>query len=270
MGMLIYDALVLTRIAAELPPGGRILTLGVPSLNFSAKDYKGATLPTSGQWDYKTFFTALGFKEIDALDISSYEGANIVGDLNDPNLADMVGYRYDLVYDCGTLEHIFDAPTALRTINRLIKIGGVVAHSTPANGFMDHGFWQVSPDLFRTFYRAAGFDILTSALFVLGEHSVALPADQNIYRQHGRRYLIENAPEAIAVFAARKRQDVSDINVALQDYYCQMHSGATDSATVAFFLPFGSPSRAKMFRNPFLRTPLQILRLVRKLLRRSR
>jgi hypothetical protein len=250
MGLLTYDALVLAKVAATIGHRGSILTLGVPTLNFRSEDFVRQLVdypelekraPPSWKFDNQAgFFAGLGFSEIDALDISNYEGANIIGDLNDPDLGGRIGKTYDLIYDSGTIEHIFDAPTALRTLSDLIKVGGAIVHATPANGFMDHGLWQVSPDLFRTFYRAAGFTVLTSAVFVFAETPYAMRADRNIYREHGRKYIVEKFPEAIAVFAAVKRKQVSSVSIDMQDYYKSMHDDAVSEDVSSFFLEFGT------------------------------
>ncbi len=251
MGMLLYDALVLDEVARTTGKTGNCLTLGVPTLNFSNETYndhlKSTTQPLrsdSSRAPFTTaaeFFATLGFGQVSSLDISNYEGADIVDDLNDPSLPERVRTNFDLVYDSGTLEHIFDAPTALRSIARLVSIGGAIVHSTPANGFMDHGFWQVSPDLYRTFYAKAGFEILTSALFVFDADPYVIRADQNIYRTHGRKYITRMAPEAILVFAAIKVHEGDLGPITMQDYYAQMNVQATAIRQSRFFIPFGVP-----------------------------
>jgi len=124
MGMLMYDALVLKRASQDIATKQSCLTLGVPTLNFTDRHYfdqvRGDADPgQTGETPFDTaagFFAQLGFEQVSALDISDYEGADIVGDLNDPDLQRKLGRRFDLVYDSGTIEHIFDAPAALRTI----------------------------------------------------------------------------------------------------------------------------------------------------------
>ncbi|MCH4544437.1 class I SAM-dependent methyltransferase [Rhizobium changzhiense] len=249
MGMLIYDALVLSRIAQETAERKSCLTLGVPTLNFKDEHFlhHWSTHPelkdaNIGKQPFDTsagFFHNLGFENISALDISDYEGADIIADLNEPDLPQRIGRQFDVVYDSGTLEHIFDAPSAMRSIAQLVKIGGVVVHATPSNGFLDHGFWQVSPDLYRTFYKKAGFEILTSSLFVFAENPYAMPAEQNLYRTHGRKYITRMAPEALLVFAARKTHDGNLGPISLQEYYSHMHADASAETTARFFLKFG-------------------------------
>jgi SAM-dependent methyltransferase len=273
MGLLVYDALVLAKVAAQIPGAKRVLTLGVPTLNFAAEhfDIELASRPDMAalglsDWNvtnHVEFFRRLGFEEVDALDISGYEGATIIGDLNDPALADSIGRSYDLIYDSGTIEHIFDAPTALRSIARMLKVGGAVVHATPANGFMDHGFWQCSPDLFKAFYRASGFSIATSALLVLGPNVHARRADENYYRSCGRRYIVENFAEAISVFAAIKQADQPISAIRLQDYYASMHEGFAAGDASSFFIEFGTPAaKSRDGANGGLMRRLAVLRRV--------
>ena len=61
-----------------------------------------------------------------------------------------------MVYDAGTLEHIFDLPTALHNMNRMLRPGGVIIHTTPVN-FFQHGFVNVNPSLYSGFYAANGY-----------------------------------------------------------------------------------------------------------------
>jgi hypothetical protein len=274
MGMNYYDALVLLEVAKRLPRKARVLTLGVPTLNFSPSQIAGELrkLDTDAQGtDFSSaaqFFRLLGFEEVDALDISDYEGANIVGDLNDPQLAERVGKRYDLVYDSGTIEHIFDVIGALRTIHSLVDVGGAVVHATPANGFVDHGFWQISPDLFRAFYAGAGYELLTSAFLVFGPRPYALPAIENVYRNRGRSFIVETLPEAIAVFAALKSRDVPATTIKLQEYYGMMHEKAGKQTAIAFYLPFGSPVLGRLSRNHSMAWLINMAARVRSALRR--
>ncbi len=248
MGMLIYDALVIARAVQECDATESCLTLGVPTMGFTSEIFHAHaerytelarnTRPRSFE-TAPQFFETLGFPSASMLDVSDYEGADITADLNDPNMADKVSGQFDLIYDSGTLEHVFDMPTALRNLTKLTRIGGVVIHATPSNGFLDHGFWQVSPDLYKSYYTQAGFEVLTAALFVLSRPPYAMSAADNMYRAHGRKYVVEMASEAILVFAAKKRREVASVDIKLQDYYENMHGGAASEMAVNFFLPFG-------------------------------
>ena len=58
---------------------------------------------------------------------------------------------FDLVVDGGTLEHIFDLPTALRNATRMVRPNGRFISLTQANNFCGHGFYQFSPELYYRF-----------------------------------------------------------------------------------------------------------------------
>jgi hypothetical protein len=53
------------------------------------------------------FFEALGAEELICTDVSDYEGATLIHDMNAPLPAAYAG-KFDLVFDGGTLEHIFN------------------------------------------------------------------------------------------------------------------------------------------------------------------
>lgn len=109
--------------------------------------------------DSYDLFRLLGFKEVDALDISDYEGADIIFDLAAPCLPEGLENRFDYIYDGGVLEHIFNAPQALLNISRMVKIGGKVIHDVCGGNWIDHGVYSFSPTFFIDYYTNNGFFI---------------------------------------------------------------------------------------------------------------
>jgi hypothetical protein len=102
-------------------------------------------------------FQLLGAEEVTVLDASDYEGAALVHDLNEPIPPELAG-RFDVVYDGGTLEHVFNYPVALRNGMSMVKVGGHFIIQTPTNNFCGHGFYQISPELlFRALSPPHGF-----------------------------------------------------------------------------------------------------------------
>lgn len=108
----------------------------------------------------ETFFRRLGFDTVDSMDFSDYEGASLVQDLSAP-LAPALEGRFDVVYDGGTCEHVFELPTAMRNIDRMLKPGGVLIGHSPANNWVNHGFYQLTPELVFGFWeKAMGYEVL--------------------------------------------------------------------------------------------------------------
>lgn len=93
------------------------------------------------------------------MDISDYEGADIIFDLNSKDLPESLIGKFDYVIDGGTTEHVFDFPQALKNIASMIKIGGKVFHYLPAHNYINHGFYSVSPSVLQAFYQSNGFRV---------------------------------------------------------------------------------------------------------------
>ena len=107
----------------------------------------------------------LGASTVDSIDASDFEGATIIHDLNQP-IPEALKDSYDVAFDGGTLEHIFDFPTAMRGCLELPRLGGHFIMISPANNQMGHGFYQFSPDLFyRVLSEENGYQLI--ALFLV-------------------------------------------------------------------------------------------------------
>jgi hypothetical protein len=93
------------------------------------------------------------------MDISDYEQATIVHDLNFPTPANL-HEKFDVVIDGGTLEHVFHVPVAMENCMKITKTGGHIVIITNTNNLVGHGFYQFSPELFyRIFSSENGFEV---------------------------------------------------------------------------------------------------------------
>lgn len=99
-----------------------------------------------------SLFDFLGFEQTDYMDVSDYEGANVLHDLNSP-LPQSLYSQYDFILDGGTSEHVFDIAEALRNYHRLLRKGGQLLAFNPANNWLGHGFYQIGPELVWSFWR---------------------------------------------------------------------------------------------------------------------
>ena len=102
------------------------------------------------------FFKMLGFQEVHAVDYSEYEGADIIFDLNDP-LPDSLKGSFDYVINGGTLEHVFDIAKAMENMSGMVKEGGLIMHLSPSDGWINHGFYSISPTFFQDYYSTNSF-----------------------------------------------------------------------------------------------------------------
>jgi SAM-dependent methyltransferase len=110
------------------------------------------------RWRFEVFARALGAKKVSSMDVSDYEAADVVHNLNLP-IGPELHDRFDLVIDGGTLEHVFHVPVAMANCMKMVKPGGHVIIFTNINNSVGHGFYQFSPELFfRMFSRDNGFE----------------------------------------------------------------------------------------------------------------
>ena len=114
------------------------------------------------------FLQALGAETVDSMDISDYQSATILHELNQPVPAEHHG-KYSVVIDGGTTEHVYNFPEAMHNAMKLLEVGGHFISMVTGNNFSGHGFYQISPELyFRLFSPENGFE--TRGVFLAGEH----------------------------------------------------------------------------------------------------
>lgn len=106
-----------------------------------------------------SFFRRLGFRQVESADVSAWEGADHIVDLNQPVEEGLRG-RFDVVFEAGTIQHVFDLPAVFANLHALLKPGGRAIHGmAPSSNHVDHGFHMFSPTLFHDFYTANGWRI---------------------------------------------------------------------------------------------------------------
>jgi SAM-dependent methyltransferase len=114
----------------------------------------------------EALFKYFGAKEVQSLDMSDHENATVIFDLNSLDLPGKLYEKFDVVYDGGTIEHVFNIVNAFKNIANMVRKGGIIIHHTPANNYTNHGFYQPSPTLFKDFYEANGFKVEVLKLFI--------------------------------------------------------------------------------------------------------
>ena len=137
---------------------------------------------TFGDYSESFLHGFLNVASLTIIDISPYEGADTIHDLNQP-LPESLQGRFDAVIDSGSLEHIFNFPTAIANLMKLLKVGGTIFITTPANDLCGHGFYQFSPELmFRVFTSDNGFELRKIILFEAVFPSVELTSHRKAYQ----------------------------------------------------------------------------------------
>jgi hypothetical protein len=164
-GACFDQVLTLGRQDLNVFPGKMVVVLeryGLPSAAFKAA--------SADTLHVEPFFHALGARTVSAMDVSDFEGAAFVHDLNQP-VGSELKERFDVVYDGGSLEHVFNFPVALRNCLEMVRVGGRFFTHTCANNYCGHGFYQFSPELFYTaLSEENGFEVESMVLHRVGPY----------------------------------------------------------------------------------------------------
>jgi len=257
---LLYELKRTTTLSGAICQLGRQdLALDAEQLQRIAERF-GFTSPARGPLTDLSLFMALGFDTVESIDYSDFEMPTHVHDMNEP-VPEALLERYDVIFDGGTLEHVFNFPAALKNIHAMLKPGGLIIHSSPSHNHVDHGFYMFSPTVFNDYYRANRYEIVRFFLF-------------EYERDHaGRPWLVYNyTPAAIAHLSyggwgkkllgiwcvARKTPGATSKVVPQQGYYLKAWG---HERPVEMDAPSGFLARARriLIGNAFLEPKARIL-----------
>jgi hypothetical protein len=107
----------------------------------------------------------LGIGRVDSIDLHGSDAAHRV-DLNYASA--LPDAMYDIVYNCGTAEHVFHIGRVLEFIHDATGLGGLMVHCFPLSGLLDHGFWTVNPVMVFCLARANLYGLLDIAVSQIG------------------------------------------------------------------------------------------------------
>jgi SAM-dependent methyltransferase len=97
------------------------------------------------------FFKAFGAATVAAIDVSDYEGAEIVHNLDLPIPAHLEG-KFDFICNGSVLDNVFNPIMGLGNISRMLAPGGRVIHFEHASNAVNNAYLQFSPNWFFDYY----------------------------------------------------------------------------------------------------------------------
>jgi SAM-dependent methyltransferase len=161
-------------------------------------------------------FEYFGAEKVDSVDYSDYEGATIIHDMNTP-IDNHLKNKYDVVWDGGCLEHIFDFPVAIKNCMDMVKPKGHLILETPANNFFGHGFYQFSPELFFSLLDKHN-SFTNTKIFMQGNHNnwYEVISPKVIKKRH---VLCPTSKESLMFIISEKTADVPEVITAFQSDY---------------------------------------------------
>lgn len=101
------------------------------------------------------FMQSIGVPKTSFLDVSAYEGADIVHDLGYP-VPEQYFERYDFIYNGGCLDNMFNPGVALTGMSRMLKPGGRIVCMESASSW-NHAYVMYSPGWFYDYFVTNGY-----------------------------------------------------------------------------------------------------------------
>jgi hypothetical protein len=208
LGVDFSETMMVGRQSLNIPPDitASILdTIGIPR--------EQTTALLEGQKFAEPLFAILGARQVSSIDVSDYERPTQTHDFNQALPARLVN-QFSVVYDGGTIEHVFNIPQAFKNCMEMVRVGGHFIQVNVANNSMGHGFWQLSPELIcRVFSRENGFLVKVVLLHESARHKYSPVNFGKWYKvddpaaHHRRVELTNHRPTYICTIAQRVAEE---------------------------------------------------------------
>ncbi|MGR9426786.1 hypothetical protein [Rhizobium leguminosarum] len=111
-------------------------------------------------------YRCLGFTEYRSIDASGEKNAFLFDLNNDLRETYAFQDRFDLVTNLGTAEHCFDQRSVFNNIHNLCRVGGIIIHALPAQGNVNHAFYNYHPRFFIDIAVANKYEIINFSFTV--------------------------------------------------------------------------------------------------------
>jgi SAM-dependent methyltransferase len=156
-------------------------------------------------------FTLLGADKVYACDYSDYENPDFTFDLNYP-VGEEYKEKFDVIFDSGTLEHVFDVPAALKNINYMLKKGGRMIIFSPSSNSIDHGFYSFSPTLFFDYFESLAYKNMKAYLRETNPYNTNFKGKSYEYTEVGDQLILFSILSVELYFFATKGSSEVDLN----------------------------------------------------------
>jgi len=225
---------------------GKVITIGRQAMHLEEKEFsqilrkinideKVSVNAFKSNPYCEDFLKLIGANKVDSLDASDYENSSIIFDLNKPLDNNSNYEKYSTVIDGGSLEHIFNFPTAIQNCMKMVDVEGHFIGISPANNFFGHGFYQFSPELFfRIFSENNGFEMIKMFLFgIRNKRNIYEVSDPLAMKERGK---IINAEPLYLFVIAKKIKECEAFGIVAQqsDYEHIVWKGRTKTINPSY------------------------------------
>lgn len=181
----------------------------------------------------RAFFSLFSTARMISLDVSDYEGASIIADINHP-ISENYHNVADFIFNGSCMDNLFDSASALKNMTCLLKARGRIIH-------IEHGspiqsaYIMYSPAYFFDYYAANNF--LDCKIYSMMFCSVLEP--WNVFQWQAYHYqdgqlrmtpamMHSGWPNILNVVIAEKGLDSTPDSTPIQGFYRQVHHTELD------------------------------------------
>lgn len=143
------------------------------------------------------------------------------------NVVNASGVSFDVVYNHGTAEHVFNIAQVFRTMHDACAVDGLMIHECPFTGWVDHGFYCLQPTLFWDLAAANNYKME----FVAIEHL----ASRSWFEVTSREQILElrrtdRLPDNAMLYVVMRKQSADAFQIPMQGVYSGKISKQAQSA----------------------------------------
>jgi hypothetical protein len=161
---------------------------------------------------YKTF---TNYKSITAIDLHGTSAA-LKHNLNEPVPLDR---KFNITINTGTAEHVFNQYQMFKTMHELTVPGGIMFHTSPFQGWLDHGFYNYNPTIF---VDMAAINDYSLVIWVYGEISpLKIVQLQRLEQVHEMAKRGELGKNSVHIVVMTKPPEEKPFAAPMQGYYAE-------------------------------------------------
>jgi SAM-dependent methyltransferase len=233
---------------------GDIVTIGVQDVMFSHEDgerffrergYQYTTLDQASRTYRKSkaqtvyegifnvknpmhmhdLFRMMGFANVASLDAFDADNPTILHDMNKP-IPEQYKNKFDVVFDVGSMEHVFDVKHFVQNCVEMTKPGGTLMIYDALVGWHNECFYNFQTPFFFDIFRANGFEDISVYLNYFPKyHDFGSGKTTWLRFEYGDRPTFRKANyNTHILFIGRRAKALPEFVVPMQGYYASYYN----------------------------------------------
>lgn len=170
-------------------------------------------------------FRMLGFRGVASLDAFDADSPTILHDMNKPIPPQYKG-KYDVVFDVGSMEHVFDVKQFVQNCVEMVKEDGVLLIYDALVGWHNECFYNFQTPFFFDVFKANGFEEISVFLNYFPKyHDFGSGKTTWLRFEYGDRPTFRKRNyNTHVLFIGRKAKTLPEFVVPMQGYYMEYYN----------------------------------------------